>query len=541
MRNAAEIGHGVAVVRGARQFMDHFIATKKLVFSSIPLLLLAVSPAVYGQAPPAASAEQIQALQKRLDVLQSQMADVQSEHQKTMDALQSQMADVQSELLKLSAGSSRQPQQPQQPQQATNLNSAIVAEQQDSQAKAEAELTPKKKELSPVTETYQTYSQDPEAAARINNQPLDPRFPGYFRLPGTETLLRIGGYAKTDFIYDLKPAGNADSFIPATIPIPAPAAFNNSTISVRPTRMNADFLVPTKSGGSYRFFVEVDLFGTNATTPRLRHAYGQAKNFLVGQTFSNFMDPDAGPDQLDFQGPNAQVSIRSPQFRYSLLVANKTTFSLSAEKPTSDVAFTTPQFTAQPNSPAPDGTLKLRREMDRGHVQLSVVLRSVAAYLPDGLHGAVFGWGFNLAGAERLWGKDTVVYQAAYGNGIERYINDTSGLGIDAGVSSLENPHLQALPVVATYGALQHFWLPQLRSSIIYSFVQVQNTEAEPGSTYRQGNYTAGNLIWNPFGSLTVGGEFLYGWRDNKDGTTGNAPRIQFSAKYNFVRTKPAE
>jgi hypothetical protein len=216
VRNAAEIGHGVAVVRGARQFMDHFIATKKLVFSSIPLLLLAVSPAVYGQAPPAASAEQIQALQKRLD------------------ALQSQMADVQSELLKLSAGSSRQPQQPQKPQQATNLNSAIVAEQQDSQTKAEAELTPKKKELSPITETYQTYSQDPEAAARINNQPLDPRFPGYFRLPGTETLLRIGGYAKTDFIYDLKPAGNADSFIPATIPIPAPAAFNNSTISVRP-------------------------------------------------------------------------------------------------------------------------------------------------------------------------------------------------------------------------------------------------------------------------------------------------------------------
>ena len=505
------------------------IPCKRLVFCTTLSALIAVSPAVHAQTPPAASAEQIQALQKRLD------------------ALQSQMADVQSELLRLSAGSSqqpqqpKQPQQPQQPQQATNLNSAIVAEQEDEKAKAEAELTPKKKELSPVTQTYQTFSQDQEAAARVNNQPLDPRFPGYFRLPGTETLLRIGGYAKTDYIYDLKPAGNPDSFIPATIPIPAPAAINNTTISVRPTRINADFLVPTKSGDSYRFFIEMDFFGTNATTPRLRHAYGQAKNFLIGQTFSNFMDPDAGPDQLDFQGPNAQVSIRSPQFRYSLLVANKTTFSVSAEKPTSDVSFTTPQFTSQPNSPAPDGTLKLRTEMDRGHVQLSAVFRSVAAYLPDGLHGAVVGWGFNLAGAERIWGKDTVVYQAAYGNGIERYINDTSGLGIDAGVSSLENPHLQALPVVATYGALQHFWLPQLRSSIIYSFVQVQNTAAEPGSTYHQGDYAAGNLIWNPFGSLTVGGEFLYGWRDNKDGTTGNAPRLQFSAKYNFVKTRPAE
>jgi len=133
------------------------------------------------------------------------------------------------------------------------------------------------------------------------------------------------------------------------------------------------------------------------------------------------------------------------------------------------------------------------------------------------------------------------VYQAAYGNGIERYINDTSGLGLDAAVSSLQSPHIQALPVVATYGGFQHFWMPRLRSNVVYSFVQVQNTEAQPGHTYHQGNYTAGNLIWNPFGSLTVGGEFLYGWRDNKDGSTGNAPRIQFSAKYNFVRTQPAE
>ena len=93
----------------------------------------------------------------------------------------------------------------------------------------------------------------------------------------------------------------------------------------------------------------------------------------------------------------------------------------------------------------------------------------------------MFGWGFNFAGAERFWGKDTVVYQVAYGNGIERYINDTSGLGIDAAVSSLQNPHIQALPVVATYGSLQHFWSERVRSSAFYSFVQVQNTEAQLG------------------------------------------------------------
>jgi hypothetical protein len=108
-------------------------------------------------------------------------------------------------------------------------------------------------------------------------------------------------------------------------------------------------------------------------------------------------------------------------------------------------------------------------------------------------------------------------------------------------ILSSQNPHIQALPVVATYGGLQHFWSGRYRSSIVYSFVQVQNTLAQPGTVYHQGNYTAGNLIWNPFGSLTVGTEFLYGWRVNRDGSSGNAPRIQFSAKYNFVRTQPAE
>ena len=173
---------------------------KDLSYFSGLLLLLAGSPAVYGQAAPTASAEQIQALQKKLD------------------ALQSQMTEVQGELQRLSGGTAPPTHEPE------DLSSAIAAVQQDEKSKVEAELTPKKIELGKATVTYRTFAQDPVAAPRINNEPLDPRFPGFFRLPGTSTLLRIGGYAKTDFIYDLKPAGNIDSFIPATIPIPSPRA-----------------------------------------------------------------------------------------------------------------------------------------------------------------------------------------------------------------------------------------------------------------------------------------------------------------------------
>ena len=151
------------------------------------------------------------------------------------------MAEVQSELKRISGAPAKAPAAA-----ATPAPAAAATQQSEQKTEAETELTPKKEEIGQATSTYRTFAQDPLAAPRINNEPLDPRFPGYFRLPGTSTLLRIGGYAKTDFIYDLKPAGNVDSFIPATIPIPAPAAFTNSTISVRPTRINLDFLVPLK-------------------------------------------------------------------------------------------------------------------------------------------------------------------------------------------------------------------------------------------------------------------------------------------------------
>jgi len=298
--------------------------------------------------------------------------------------------------------------------------------------------------------------------------------------------------------------------------------------------MNLDFRVPVKELGDVRFYVEADLFGSNSTTPRLRHAYTQARNFLIGQTFSNFQDPDAGPDQLDFQGPNAQVSIRNPQFRYTFKLAEGTSLSLAVEKASSDIAFKTPEFSALPNSPGPDGTVKFRQETSGGHIQVAGLFRAIGAYLPNGNSDSVFGWGVMVAGAQKVVGKDTLTYQAAYGRGIERYLNDTSGLGIDAAVISSAEPRLRATPVIAPYFGYQHYWASKVRSSAIYGFDQVTNTAFQSGSTYHKSNYMAGNLIWNVFGSLNVGTEFLYGWVKKKDNSTVNAPRIMFSAKYDF-------
>ena len=481
---------------------------KRYVICSVIACLATILTPLHAVAQPNAASQGTQELRRQLDELRAQMA----AQMRQMNALQTRIDELE-----------------------RTRTAAVPA---GAVAPSEAQGVPAQAQsphIGAATASNQTFAQDYLAEVRIDNAPLDPKLPGFFRLPGTQSFLKIGGYFKSDFIYDLKPAGNAESFIPSSIPTGQPGV-NNTTISIRPTRMNLDFRVPVNVGaiGTFRFFVEADLFGSNSTTPRLRHAYGQAGNFLLGQTFSNFQDPDAGPDQLDFQGPNGMIAIRNPQFRYTFKLAEKTSFAISVEKPSSDIAFKTPEFNSLPNSPSPDGALKLRQETKGGHIQFAALFRSIGAYLPNGKSDSVFGWGTAISGSQRVIGKDTFAFQGAYGAGMQRYVNDTSGLGIDAAVVSTTQPWLKAVPETATFFSYQHFWAPKVRSSVIYGFAQVNNTNYQPGSTFHKSNYVATNLIWNVFGSLNVGSEFLYGWVKKKDGSEVNAPRIMFSAKYDL-------
>jgi len=227
-----------------------------------PLCLTVVLLGVVSLSPSAASAHS------------DSNQDVQ-ELRKQLDELREQMNKLQGRLAELESGKAAAPQPP------STQEGTIQTSQPLPQAAPS-------KQVGEATATYTQFSEDTVAAARFDNVPLDPKYRGFFRLPGTQTLLKIGGYFKTDFIYDLKPAGNGESFIPSSIPIPKVVGVNNSTVSIRPTRLNLDFRVPTSKVGEVRFYLEGDLFGTNSTTPRLRHAYAQVRNVLIGQTFSTF-------------------------------------------------------------------------------------------------------------------------------------------------------------------------------------------------------------------------------------------------------------
>jgi DcaP outer membrane protein len=488
-----------------------YFVVATLVFGTLPGRSLA-------QAQP--SSDDAQQLRKLVEQMQARMSKMETE----IDQLKGTKAEA-------------------QPSQAATAPTTPAPRQNGTIQAAEPPLVGTTSEhVGEATATYREFSEDTFAAARFNNVPLDPKYHGFFQLPGTQTILKIGGYFKSDFIYDLKPAGNPDSFIPSSFPIPQPININNTTVSIRPTRLSLDFRVPYTQVGEVRFYVEGDFFGTTATTPRLRHAYAQARNLLIGQTFTNFMDPDAFPDGLDFQGPNGMVSLRNPQFRYGFALSPRTTLHISVEKPSSDVIFKTAQFTSQPEAPAPDGAIRFRQEFERGHFQVAALFRSIGAFVPAApiqKTDSVFGWGINTSLGLETFGRDNLIFAVAAGHGISRYIQDTSGLGIDAEPASGVTTHLVATPAVGVEAAYQHYWYKRLRSSAIYSYAAVNNTDLAAPTTYNHATYTGANLIWNPGGSLNVGAEFLYGWTMQQNGQSANAPRIQFSAKYSFVKVDP--
>jgi hypothetical protein len=126
---------------------------------------------------------------------------------------------------------------------------------------------------------------------------------------------------------------------------------------------------------------------------------------------------------------------------------------------------------------------------------------------------------------------------AIYGEGIARYISNLDDLDLDFDLNN-EGKGIRALPAIGAYGAYQHYWTNQLRSTVTFGYDRVQNTALQPFDTFSKSYYTSGNLILRPLKhyNFTLGAEFLYGWQVLKDNPKGRANRVQVSLQYNLYQ-----
>lgn len=372
----------------------------------------------------------------------------------------------------------------------------------------------------------------PDEATK-KKEPVGGVFPKSWKIPGTDVYLGIGGYVKLDFIQDFGPVGNIDQFKVNSIANDGSSADQlggRTTLNARETRFNFDLHTQT-SRGKLRAFVEVDFYGDNNAL-RLRHAFGEFGNLLAGQTWSTFMDVSARPLTLDFEGPDGEVFIRQPQIRWTQPIGEHWKVAIAAENPGNQLSNPF-GISGSPNSLMPDIPVSVWYGGSRGHVQVAGIARQVRFARVDAFEDtAKAGLGLNSTFVLKTVGKDTLSGQFAFGDGISRYIESYGGQSLDGFLRS--DGTVELLSSRAGLLGYTRYWTPALRSGIGYSFADLERNFQLGGPTLRRTQDARANLVWSPVPLVDIGGELLWGRRDNIDGSHGDAVRFQFSVKYGF-------
>lgn len=359
--------------------------------------------------------------------------------------------------------------------------------------------------------------------------PNDPDLAGFIAIPGTDTMLKLGGFAKVNAIYDTGPAGNTDKLVTSTIPVGAGGA-NNANIDANATRISLDVRRPSALG-PLRFYLENDFDGGSGSTAfRLRQAHGQAGNLYGGYGYSAFTDADAFPETLDDAGPGGKALLRLAALRYIWKIGEGATTTFSIEDPSSDITLAAGQRTFHQ---IPDLNLALRMERGWGHLQGGAVVRSIGYDAGPDDHKEL-GYGLNASALVKVAGGDFIMGSFTYGEGIARYVSDLRGGGYDAAIRG--DGSLDLLTAYGGYLGYTHHWAPQWRSNLVGGAVVLERNPWLSPTDFRSSGYGALNLIWQATPVFTVGMEALYGRLELQNGQDADLVRIQGSIKYNFVR-----
>ncbi len=363
--------------------------------------------------------------------------------------------------------------------------------------------------------------------------------PGSFKLPGTDTSVRLGGYVKLDVIYSDALAGvnsQADQTLNAAgIPVGTAPRQDGIDFHARQSRVNILTHTPT-SYGSLTTFVEGDFFGadgnevvSNSHGFRLRHAYGTLGSFGAGQTWTNFMYLPALLDTLDFGGPTAQVFIRQAQVRWTEKFSGGG-WSVSLENPESNFTTTAGAGFRPDRDQFPDIVGNVQFDVGKAKLWLAALARNIRTETATASDDK---WGGALAfsGVVPIFGQNDLRFYVFGGNSIGRY----ASLAFFPDAILNASGQILSLPeIIGGYIGYRHFWTPQVRSTFAYSYGSADYPTGTPGTLNEETQSVHVNLIWSPVRDVNIGIEYQYGTRVLVNGLDGDVNRVQFSAQYNF-------
>ncbi len=368
-----------------------------------------------------------------------------------------------------------------------------------------------------------------------DSHPQDsPEMTGFvFQTPDKRGQLRIRASIRLNGAYDLNGLQSTDNFDTYLIPVGGSAA-DQARFFLQATQTRLGFeLSRATSGGVVFGRIEADFRGSDNTL-RLRHAYGEYKNVLAGQTWSTFSDVEALPVTVDLEGPPSSVTVRTPQVRYSATVNDSMSWAVAIESPQADV--TSPDSTAEETYQGfGDITARVKLSSDWGHLQMAAVFRSLSAENSSGHTDLLPGIGAALSGRSQVAERDAFLFQAVGGLAISRFVGSLGGKGLDL----VYNPNTGDYEQMMSYGGFvtwnhQRLFDRNLETNLTGGYLGVQNKNFQPDDAYKNSQYISGNVFWRFTEGGRAGVEYSWGRRTNKDGESGNATRLSFAAYFDF-------
>src|SRR5271166_615565 len=208
----------------------------------------------------------------------------------------------------------------------------------------------------------------PETTAKPGGIPVvGGSFPRSFLIPGTDTSIRIGGFANASVLWYIKGAASGNELDGqgsqnftftdgqggtgnlTAIPLNNATNVNRgeaTQISGRQSRFLVDARTPT-AWGEAKAYIEIDFSYNNTNVvqsnaeavasswlPRLRKAYGTLGGLEAGQDTGILHDPDADPELADFGGEaTGNGRARQPQVKYTYAGPYGTVFTGGFENP----------------------------------------------------------------------------------------------------------------------------------------------------------------------------------------------------------------
>lgn len=360
--------------------------------------------------------------------------------------------------------------------------------------------------------------------------------------PGTRFL--YSGFVKLDALWSDYQDGEIadgsigrDFYLPATIPVGGVGEDVDFDSHIKQSRFILGTDTDVSGGGLLSTRLEFDLYGsalgderaTNTYGVLIRQAYIQYGRWLVGQTWTNFMDVATLPETADYIGPtDGTVFVREPMVRYT--VGN---WSFSAENPeTTLTPFGGGTRIASDDNNIPDLTAAYTWKVGNGYLRAAALVRQLK-YETTGA-GAVDdtaeGGALSLAGKFNF-GPHDLRFSVTGGEGLGRYV----GVNFSNDAVLRAGGELEAISGWAAFAAWRQVWNSQVRSTLMLSASEYDNDVLLTGGAANKSSWSwAVNTFYSPLAKLDLGIELRVAEREVENGASGSMRRVQAVARYAF-------